>query len=369
MASITISVQSLINAAKFDSYTKDDTITVGTLKSDIETAKGFDVDWFDLFYNGTLLDTTKTLAFYSIPSGASIYTGNKIANLSTKQAKQEAKLALAAIKRQLDGRRYSLDSSQLPTLYSGNNLVDNANTGGLVLGRPWTLPVVSSGLLANYDAATGITATEFLDSSGNDFHATLFGNPTAATVGGVTALRLDSANSQFFSYTSGYNIFASGSITHDIWFYTLDALTDQTLISEFGGYPYPDTWTDAQMGLTSGGYIKAALYTLNQSGGLGGGPGSGYTDNTWYNVVLVYNDPYQRLFVNGVAVDTIPVATRSAPPNAYFAYGRPDGAAGIYMGLTGYFNGYIGSAKLYSRGLSDEEVLQNFNALKSRFGL
>ncbi len=137
MANITISVQSLVNAGIFDSYIKDDAITVGTLKSDIETAKGFDVDWFDLFYNGTLLDTTKTLAFYSIPTGAVIYTGNKIANLSTKQAKQEAKLALAAIKRQLDGRRYTLDSTELPTLYSGNDVVDNANVGGLQLGRPW----------------------------------------------------------------------------------------------------------------------------------------------------------------------------------------------------------------------------------------
>ena len=30
------------------------------------------------------------------------------------------------------------DITLLPTQYSGNNLTDNANTGGLVEGRPWT---------------------------------------------------------------------------------------------------------------------------------------------------------------------------------------------------------------------------------------
>ena len=63
---------------------------------------------------------------------------NGISTLATKQARQAAKLAAAATKRQTDLRRYTLDTTQLPTLYSGNVVVDNANTGGLVVGRPWT---------------------------------------------------------------------------------------------------------------------------------------------------------------------------------------------------------------------------------------
>jgi hypothetical protein len=137
MAHVTISVQSLLNSAVFDSYTKSDAITVGTLKSDIQTATGVNVDWFDLFYNGTQLDTSKTLAFYSIPTGAVLYSGNKIANLSTKQARQEAKLALATLDRAASSRRSTLDTTELPTLYSGNSVSDNPNVGGLQLGRPW----------------------------------------------------------------------------------------------------------------------------------------------------------------------------------------------------------------------------------------
>jgi hypothetical protein len=82
---------------------------------------------------------------------------NGISNLSTKQAKQVAKLNLAKAKRQgrtvaVNGTvtgnidptknyyraRNNYDITQLPTQYSGNNIVNNPNVGGLVTGRPWT---------------------------------------------------------------------------------------------------------------------------------------------------------------------------------------------------------------------------------------
>jgi hypothetical protein len=34
-----------------------------------------------------------------------------------------------------------------------------------------------------------------------------------------------------------------------------------------------------------------------------------------------------------------------------------------------YFNGSIDIAKIYSRGLTASEVLTNYNALKTRFGI
>lgn len=64
---------------------------------------------------------------------------NGISTLATKEARQLAKLALAASDRAADGNaRATYDLTQLPTLYSGNVVVDNANAGGLITGRPWT---------------------------------------------------------------------------------------------------------------------------------------------------------------------------------------------------------------------------------------
>ena len=34
-----------------------------------------------------------------------------------------------------------------------------------------------------------------------------------------------------------------------------------------------------------------------------------------------------------------------------------------------YFKGYLSNVLVYDRGLSSDEVLQNYNALKKRFGL
>jgi hypothetical protein len=64
---------------------------------------------------------------------------NGISTLSTKELRQKAKLDLAAAKRAADGNpRATYDITQLPTQYTGNAVTDNANTGGLVEGRPWT---------------------------------------------------------------------------------------------------------------------------------------------------------------------------------------------------------------------------------------
>jgi hypothetical protein len=83
-------------------------------------------------------------------------SANGIAWLSTKEERQKAKLAIAEAKRQgktvatdgtitggLDTTKQSYrvnnkyDITELPTQYSGNNIVDNPNTGGLLPARPW----------------------------------------------------------------------------------------------------------------------------------------------------------------------------------------------------------------------------------------
>jgi len=63
---------------------------------------------------------------------------NGISTLSTKEARQKAKLDLAATNRAADGNpRATYDITQLPTQYNDNDVVDNPNEGGLVQGRPW----------------------------------------------------------------------------------------------------------------------------------------------------------------------------------------------------------------------------------------
>jgi|TARA_R110000851_G_scaffold23203_1_gene68176 hypothetical protein len=70
---------------------------------------------------------------------------NGISTLSNKKLRQEAKLTLANADREarnvVEPGRYAdvtADINQLPTKYdTDNSLIDNANTGGLKVGRPW----------------------------------------------------------------------------------------------------------------------------------------------------------------------------------------------------------------------------------------
>lgn len=63
---------------------------------------------------------------------------NGISTLPTKEARQRAKLDLAAQDRAAAGNpRSTYNINKLPTQYDGNDVVDNPNPDGLEQGRPW----------------------------------------------------------------------------------------------------------------------------------------------------------------------------------------------------------------------------------------
>lgn len=63
---------------------------------------------------------------------------NGISTLTTKQAKQIAKLELASAKRQAQGKNTPYyDITLLPTQYIDNSVSINTHVSGLVIGRPW----------------------------------------------------------------------------------------------------------------------------------------------------------------------------------------------------------------------------------------
>lgn len=138
MANVTITVQSLLNTAVYDSYTIDNGQTINQLKTAVNAARGFDSSWYDVVLNGSVALGTATLASLGIVTGTQLRTHNKISRLATLELRQKAKLNLAALDRAASGNpRDTYDITELPTQYSGNNIVDNPNPNGLIEGRPW----------------------------------------------------------------------------------------------------------------------------------------------------------------------------------------------------------------------------------------
>jgi hypothetical protein len=95
---------------------------------------------------------------------------NGISTLATKELRQKAKLDLAATERAADGNpRATYDLTLLPTQYNNNDIINNPNAGGLVVGRPW---ITTAAAFTFYEAGgttVAISTTKYV--SGNKIYA------------------------------------------------------------------------------------------------------------------------------------------------------------------------------------------------------
>ena len=86
------------------------------------------------------------------------------------------------------------------------------------------------------------------------------------------------------------------------------------------------------------------------------------SNNVWHQIVYVNStDGTGRIYVDGVSEVSGSSALLSGN---YFS---PDNIGWGYSGQ--YFSGSLGSVKFYDISLTAAQVLQNFNALRGRYGL
>jgi len=117
---------------------------------------------------------------------------------------------------------------------------------------------------------------------------------------------------------------------------------------------------------------KKLSCTFDNSAGASGAWPTSNTDiplNIWTHVCLVRDGATCRFYYNGVADGT---GTRGTGTLSY-ATGQPlylsTDVDGPSFTKGNYFGGKMSNFKIYSRALSALEITQNYNALKSRFGL
>jgi len=108
----------------------------------------------------------------------------------------------------------------------------------------------------------------------------------------------------------------------------------------------------------------------------GGGAGL-YTDitgsttinlNTWYQIAVTYDGTAMKSYVNG----SLDINTNPSNGLGYDAANNKVIIGGTYTkpsGVVSRFKGNISNSFMYNRALSAAEILQNYNAQKSRYGL
>lgn len=90
----------------------------------------------------------------------------------------------------------------------------------------------------------------------------------------------------------------------------------------------------------------------------------GISTGTWYHVVYTYDQTSVKAYINGVLQfsTSLTVTFRNTDSTCYVGYN-----GGI--GTPRYWDGNIALVRIYSKALSSTEVLQNYNATKSRYNL
>jgi hypothetical protein len=276
---------------------------------------------------------------------------NNISTLSTKELRQKAKLDLAATQRAADGNsRATYDITQLPTQYDDNAVVDNLNTGGLIVGRPWvvTPSITTDNLIVNLDAGntnsypgTGATWTNLVDD-------------TDYTI----------SNGAFDSGNGGSIVF-NGTSTFVPIGTPLSNGTDFT----------KEAWVNADIVTAARNILSSESNVFwNNGSTLSGGVDDSYSLVTsasfptlvWRHVVLTFDDAVNtmRLYINGAQVSentgvTLSYVSEIERIGAHFSGGNP----------VSFWDGKIAEVRVYTEALAAEDVLANYNNTKTRYGL
>ena len=84
-------------------------------------------------------------------------------------------------------------------------------------------------------------------------------------------------------------------------------------------------------------------------------------DNNWYHIATTFDSSYNwKIYLNGVQEASTTLTANPYQISSVFRIG---------LGDSRYANGQISIARTYSRALTADEVLRNFNATRSRYGI
>jgi hypothetical protein len=90
-------------------------------------------------------------------------------------------------------------------------------------------------------------------------------------------------------------------------------------------------------------------------------------DNKWHNVVGTNDGTTSKIYIDGVFNTSTPVTFNGNTNPAWYSNPNICIVGWEVNNANRNFNGNISIVKVYNKALSDKEVLQNYNTLKSRY--
>jgi hypothetical protein len=234
--------------------------------------------------------------------------------------------------------------------------------------------VITDNLILYLDAAN--TRSYVSGSIWNDLSRNLY---KTGSIGGST-YNGTKYGSFLFNGSSNYIDFGTSG-NNDIRVASVMTLSAAFYCTSFSNFQSGFSWSPILTidNYTSGNsFRKFGLYTSDSNGsnsinsnffdGVGGSSGASLVTpvlNRYFVVTATITNSTHILYVNGVNVSQVAgISVNTNPQTARFTVGNRIGT-----GYDGYFGGNIFNVMVYNRALSGQEVLQNFNAMRGRFGV
>jgi hypothetical protein len=227
--------------------------------------------------------------------------------------------------------------------------------------------IVTNGLVLYLDAANPNSyvsgSTTWRDISRSVNNGTLINGPTYSSANGGSIV-FDGSDDYVNLGVNLNNIFIGSSFTVNMWVSISINLPDgngYSLISNYSG-DIP-TNNGFQLGWRGGlgdtlyafgdGYLSRTLDNV-----------TGLTSNVWYNITFVYvRNTSGNIYLDGINKTNNSFTNTVNAPNQNLKLGvRSDNNTFPWYGK-------MAITQVYNRALSDSEILQNYNAIKSRFGV
>ncbi len=250
------------------------------------------------------------------------------------------------------------------------------------MGVAYNPSIVTNGLVLCLDAGNAKSypgsGTTWTDLSGRGNNGTLTNGPTYSSANGGSIV-FDGTD-DYVNTTLSNTTFTSLNCSLELFFYT-NTIKSNTFTTLAGQRCNSDAktilglWIESRNSwagnyLSNYGIIGITFgTTITPQFAVKSPPGS-ILNNTWYHTVLVSSTTDTKLYINGNLISTV-VSSGSLDTSVSGTFGV--GCYGISQGILQYptylSNQNISSVKVYNRSLSETEIQQNFNALRSRYGI
>jgi hypothetical protein len=227
-------------------------------------------------------------------------------------------------------------------------------------------PIVTSGLVLNLDAGNPASypgsGTTWFDLSGNGNNGTLL-NGVGFDGANLGSLTFDGVNDRVDISPNNFNL---SQFSVNMWFKTNNITTDYLRLihkadttGSTNGFLVASSQTDGKLvfvyqpNYNTGEILKKSTNFI--------------TTSTWYNITMTYNSTSGlKIYFNSIEdageIPTFPEVGWISNTGNLFSVGSRAGG-------TQQYNGNIARTLVYNRALTAQEIQQNFNALRNRFGI